>query len=516
MTASQTDTSSAPLVLQCTSGSMRGQAIPVSEQGLVIGRAGDCGLQVDAGTDVKVSGHHAAITQQAGAFYYTDTGSTNGSLVNGRPVQAHQPVRLDHGATIVLGEDAAEGTVGFTATLAGQTAMGGNNLTVTCPSCAAEQIVSRSMMGRTINCESCGAPFEVPISTKLFSTPDSTPGSGATHAGQAPAPPSTHGGVPPQPAPPGQEQAPGLLGKMRKAVSNFREKRELQDRLSLLQNQLNETRSRAQADAVRLGRSAWESSADQLAELPGGQALVASQEQTVALETSINEVTSQLEEAAQARDTAAAQWSQKCAASSSALQEKQAAHEAASNELAEAERAVRDTVEACLTDAKALSPMIDALQGQDASADPDEQLTALAEAMDRAAELVRAGRGELTKPKGDRAKALKVKDKATKALESARASHQANEQAAAADRATHDAACAEAQGAIEQGKRELEGIKSSLDPSFAELGQALVEQGGAGALDPEHPDLAAAMSSASHMGSLQQQCDEVNARLAEM
>lgn len=513
MTASSSDTAAAPLVLQCTSGSLRGRAIPVTDRGLLIGRAGDCDLQVDANTDVKVSGHHATIVNKAGTFHYTDVGSTNGSLVNGRPVAPNQPVALGHGSTIVLGEDAGEGTVGFTVALAGQSsAPAGNQLAVRCPHCAAEFAAPRNMMGRTINCESCGVAFEVPISAKLFSGG----GAGVSGAGTAQsAPPMPQHGAPPAAD---ASQGPGLIGKMRKAVSNFREKREVQDQLALVQTRLQATRTQAQEDAARLGRSAWENADQQaLAELPGGAALLESQGQMAALETKIAELSQQLDQANQAREASAASWAKKTSSSAESLENKQSAYQSAADDLAQAEHAVREVVDVSLTDAKTLGPMIDALaQADPASTDLDADLAALAEAMDRAAEVVRAGQGELAKPLATQNKAHAKRDKAAEALTAAREAHQANEQAAAADRAEHDAACKQTQAQRDQAQRELEQIKSSLGPAFGELGQALVQQEGAGGVDPQDPDFAAAASSSYKRDELQQQSDQLNARLAAL
>ena len=55
----------------------------VLHDGLTIGRAPDCGIVV---SNLRVSRFHAKIIADRGGFALEDTGSTNGTLLNGKPV----------------------------------------------------------------------------------------------------------------------------------------------------------------------------------------------------------------------------------------------------------------------------------------------------------------------------------------------------------------------------------------------------------------------------------------------
>lgn len=100
------------------SGSLQGQ-ISTSGKALVrIGRAQDCDVRFDAAKDPKVSGHHAEFLFEDGQWYVVDTGSTNGTLVDGERVTK---VRLRQGEEVQIGAggplvrvefDAAEGLGG--------------------------------------------------------------------------------------------------------------------------------------------------------------------------------------------------------------------------------------------------------------------------------------------------------------------------------------------------------------------------------------------------------------------
>lgn len=57
-----------------------------------IGRAPDCDVRFDAQRDTLVSTHHAEIRFQDGQYVVVDVGSSNGTLVNGKPVRSH-PLR---------------------------------------------------------------------------------------------------------------------------------------------------------------------------------------------------------------------------------------------------------------------------------------------------------------------------------------------------------------------------------------------------------------------------------------
>lgn len=87
----------ARLFLRVVSGARQGTSVPLREdESLVIGRVrGD--LRLD---DALVSGAHCRIVQRAGRVVLQDLGSTNGTMVDGRPVQ---DVVLRPGSEIVVG-----------------------------------------------------------------------------------------------------------------------------------------------------------------------------------------------------------------------------------------------------------------------------------------------------------------------------------------------------------------------------------------------------------------------------
>jgi pSer/pThr/pTyr-binding forkhead associated (FHA) protein len=53
--------------------------------------------------DPATSGHHARIERRGQQFWIVDLGSTNGTLVNGEPVQEKE---LNHGDRITIGQNA--------------------------------------------------------------------------------------------------------------------------------------------------------------------------------------------------------------------------------------------------------------------------------------------------------------------------------------------------------------------------------------------------------------------------
>src|SRR5947209_2444885 len=73
-------------------------------------RAGDAALRVGRSPDNDLilrdpatSGHHARIERRGQQFWIVDLGSTNGTLVNGEPIQEKE---LNHGDRITVGQNA--------------------------------------------------------------------------------------------------------------------------------------------------------------------------------------------------------------------------------------------------------------------------------------------------------------------------------------------------------------------------------------------------------------------------
>ena len=87
------------LVLEVVAGNAPGTQIEVDEE-LLIGReASDAGTLAD---DVEISRRHARISRGAeGEFVLEDLGSTNGTFVNGQPIDA--PRRLADGDRVEVG-----------------------------------------------------------------------------------------------------------------------------------------------------------------------------------------------------------------------------------------------------------------------------------------------------------------------------------------------------------------------------------------------------------------------------
>jgi len=65
---------------------------------VVVGRSPDCDVVLD---DPRVSKRHAALRRRDGRWWIEDLGSTNGTVVDGRPL--HAPAALTPGGRIELG-----------------------------------------------------------------------------------------------------------------------------------------------------------------------------------------------------------------------------------------------------------------------------------------------------------------------------------------------------------------------------------------------------------------------------
>ena len=90
-------------VLTVLSGPETGRVVPVSRQGVRLGRSEDCDLCFD---DASLSRVHARVHQLMGAqFFLSDERSTNGTFVNGDRVLPGTGVRLADGDTVRLAGD---------------------------------------------------------------------------------------------------------------------------------------------------------------------------------------------------------------------------------------------------------------------------------------------------------------------------------------------------------------------------------------------------------------------------
>ena len=68
----------------------KGQAFPLADE-ITIGRATGCAVALP--TDTFVSQVHARVFRRGGEYWVEDLGSTNGTLVNGRPLTGPAPLR---------------------------------------------------------------------------------------------------------------------------------------------------------------------------------------------------------------------------------------------------------------------------------------------------------------------------------------------------------------------------------------------------------------------------------------
>jgi len=86
--------------LTIESGPDAGHAHRAGDSALRLGRSPDNDLIL---RDPATSGHHARVELRGDQFWIVDLGSTNGTLVNGEPIQEKE---LNHGDRITIGQNA--------------------------------------------------------------------------------------------------------------------------------------------------------------------------------------------------------------------------------------------------------------------------------------------------------------------------------------------------------------------------------------------------------------------------
>ncbi|MGA9526151.1 MAG: FHA domain-containing protein, partial [Myxococcaceae bacterium] len=84
--------------LTIAEGKEAGREFVFEQQSVAIGRSSDCDVVL---YDPGVSRRHARIFEEGDAFFVEDSGSANGTRVNGELLQNRQP--LQDGDTITLG-----------------------------------------------------------------------------------------------------------------------------------------------------------------------------------------------------------------------------------------------------------------------------------------------------------------------------------------------------------------------------------------------------------------------------
>lgn len=92
-----------PTHLTVTEGSLRGTSVPLSEQGLLIGRNPECALVL---TDDFASGRHMRVYRREDGWYADDLGSTNGTWLGDQRIG--EGARLDVGSRLRIGRTVLE------------------------------------------------------------------------------------------------------------------------------------------------------------------------------------------------------------------------------------------------------------------------------------------------------------------------------------------------------------------------------------------------------------------------
>lgn len=82
-------------------GPMRGTSFQLTNESYTIGRTDSCDIAIP---DSTISGHHCTLFRtEEGVYMLRDEGSTNGSSLNGEPIEAGQEVALKQGDIFKLG-----------------------------------------------------------------------------------------------------------------------------------------------------------------------------------------------------------------------------------------------------------------------------------------------------------------------------------------------------------------------------------------------------------------------------
>ena len=89
--------------LVITEGPLAGSTVPLSPTSIIIGRSPASTLVLD---DTYASSRHARVFPKDGSWWLEDLGSTNGTLLDGRPV--HGAVELPTGVPVRIGQTTLE------------------------------------------------------------------------------------------------------------------------------------------------------------------------------------------------------------------------------------------------------------------------------------------------------------------------------------------------------------------------------------------------------------------------
>lgn len=193
------------LGLRCIQGGLEGRRLQVrGDRPVILGRSEACDLRVDPEVDRVVSGRHLEFRREAGRWWVADLGSSNGTTLNGTPVQGK--VALESGDRLELGAGSAFAGVVFevmdaTADVDGPSAspdargrttpppppppgitgrpssppairrLPDGGVAFPCPACGATQHAEAEDVGRRKSCLECGGALVVPIPVSISARP---------------------------------------------------------------------------------------------------------------------------------------------------------------------------------------------------------------------------------------------------------------------------------------------------------------------------------------------------------
>lgn len=95
--------SSTPRKLVVTEGPLAGTKLPLRPRGTLIGRSPESALVLD---DDYASGRHTRFFEEDGQWFAEDLGSTNGTFIDNRRINAAEPVQV--GSTVRIGRTVIE------------------------------------------------------------------------------------------------------------------------------------------------------------------------------------------------------------------------------------------------------------------------------------------------------------------------------------------------------------------------------------------------------------------------
>ena len=87
-----------PLLLEIQTGKHKGRKIRITDPETIIGRGDDAKIRINS---KDVSRHHCMLIALSSGLIVRDLGSSNGTFVNGRPLETE--VRLNQGGTLSIG-----------------------------------------------------------------------------------------------------------------------------------------------------------------------------------------------------------------------------------------------------------------------------------------------------------------------------------------------------------------------------------------------------------------------------